>query len=218
MTDRHQHTLDGSGEVAFEKKERGARRPMDEGALNINSMMDIMTILLVFLLASISADPWNKKQDTFFTFAESTQAREPEDSLSIQITKKAIFVDDDEVVKVRCVMTSGSECRNDDDYKREGNRYEISRMYKKDKDANQYLIEKLQKVLTEKVKNATELYAAIAKKNAAAGKKGKAKNPHLVTILSDRDIPYRIIAEIVYSAGNAGIDQLRFAVMNASSR
>ena len=40
----------------------------------------------------------------------------------------------------------------------------------------------------------------------------------ITTIICDKDIPYRIIAEVVHTAGNAGIDQLRFAIMRNSIR
>ena len=54
----------------FEKKARKVgNRDAEDQPLNINSLMDIMTILLVFLLVSITSDPLSVKQDDFLALA-----------------------------------------------------------------------------------------------------------------------------------------------------
>lgn len=215
MTDRpHIDRTDNlEDEIPFQKKQRaGLRQASMDGALNINSMMDIMSILLVFLLASISADPWNKKQDSYFEFASSTVQRQPQDSMALQITKRAIIIDDAHSIPITCKTASGRECQEEEDYLQEGNSYYIDKVYKKDSSETQYLITDLHKVLQEKLKYAKDVYRQLP----ADQKSGEFQG--VTTILADKDIPYRIIAEVVYSAGNAGIDQLRFAVMKTDNR
>ena len=57
--------------VEFGKQKKGRRKKDGSDNLNINSMMDIMTILLVFLLVSITSDPLNIKQDKNLRLAKS---------------------------------------------------------------------------------------------------------------------------------------------------
>jgi len=198
---------DHEGEpIAFEKKERAqVRKQSIDDSLNVNSVMDIMTILLVFLLVSITSDPWNVKPNQYLQLAESTVDRKPEDSLAILVTKRAIVVDNVDTVPIECMTSGGRQCRSDEDYLKDGNRYFIDKTYKEDGAESSFLVVNLLKKLTDKLDFAKEVHAGT--------------NPNepfkaITTIICDRDIPYRVIAEIVHTAGNAGIDQLRFAVMS----
>ena len=40
----------------------------------------------------------------------------------------------------------------------------------------------------------------------------------VATIVSDKDIPFRLIAEVVHTAGMAGLSELRFAIVKTNSR
>ena len=98
----------------FEKKARKkGNREADDQALNINSLMDIMTILLVFLLVSITSDPLSVKQDDFLALAKSSANYNPEDSVPITVTKKSIIVDNKSIVKVDC-NHKGQICQDED--------------------------------------------------------------------------------------------------------
>lgn len=212
QTGRHERPEKvGPGEeVPFEKKARQGIRQADiNDALNINSVMDIMTILLVFLLVSITSDPWNVKQNQYMQLAQSTVDRNPEDSLAILVTKRAIVVDNIDTVPIECTTAGGRQCRTDEDFRREGNRYFVDKTYKEDGAESSFLIVNLLKKLTDDIELAKEVHQELR-----PGEPFKA----MTTIICDRDVPYRIIAEIVHTAGNAGIDQLRFAVMRDSRR
>lgn len=212
QTGRHPRPTGEGGDepVAFVKKERaGARESNFEGALNINSLMDIMTIMLTFLLVSITSDPWNVKQNQYMQLAESTVNRDPQDSIAILVTKRTIVVDNEEIVPITCTTAAGRQCRTDEDYAKENNRYFIDKAWKEDSSESAFLVPKLLKKLTEELKVARDTHADFQRE-------GEYKA--LTTIICDKDIPYRLIAEVVHTAGNAGIDQLRFAIIRNSVR
>ncbi len=209
-TGQHQRPVGPGEEVSFTKKERASTRRQDfNDALNINSLMDIMTILLVFLLVSITSDPWNVKQNQYMQLAQSTVERDPQDSLAILIDKRHIVVDEVETVPIACTTAGGRQCRTTEDYAKIGNRYFIDKAYKEDGAESSFLVTKLLKSLSDEMEFAKEVHADLGREEAFKG---------ITTIICDRDIPYRVIAEVVHTAGNAGIDQLRFAVMRDSRR
>ncbi|MGM0574832.1 MAG: ExbD/TolR family protein [Myxococcota bacterium] len=199
---------EGSDEhvLQYQKKDRkSARDTSMQGSLNINSMMDIMTILLVFLLISITSDPLSIKQDDFLKLAKSTADYNPEDSVPITLTKQDILVDNKSVVKVDC--TSGGQVCTREDYEEGGNFYSVDKSYKEDGSESSFLIVPLEKKLTQLVKQQKE----------EAKELGREFQP-IATIICDRDIPFRLIAEIVHSAGMAGLSDLRFAVIKRGFR
>lgn len=190
----------------FAKKERKAARSNAlEGGLNINSMMDIMTIMLVFLLVSITSDPLSIKQDDFLKLANSTVDHDPEDSVPITVTKQAIIVDNKKVVKVDCAK-SGQICQGED-YKDPGNTYSIGKSFKEDGSEASFMIVDLHKKLEEIVKQQKE----------EAKELGREFKP-VATIICDHEIPYRIISEVVYTIGMAGLSDLRFAIIKGGKR
>jgi len=192
----------------YQKKVRKqARRADDGGGLNINSMMDIMTILLVFLLVTITSDPLNVKQDDYLKLAKSTADYNPEDSIPIIITKEQVIVDNKRVVKVDC--SRGGQICQTADYRLDGNSYAIDKSFKQDGSADSFLIDPLHKQLDTLVK---------AQKEEAKELGEKYKFKPIATIVCDRDIPYRLIAEVVHTAGMAGLSDLRFAIMKTTSR
>ncbi|RAL24995.1 hypothetical protein DL240_01935 [Lujinxingia litoralis] len=78
-----------------------ARRKADEGgSLNINSLMDIMVIMLVFLLKSYGDEPL-KAIDEDLKVPSSASQLNPEDSTTITVTRSSILVDDNFAVDVK---------------------------------------------------------------------------------------------------------------------
>lgn len=199
-----EHALEEEG---FQKKVKKSRR--DDGGdtgLNINSMMDIMTILLVFLIVSITSDPLNIKQDDFLKLAKSTANSKPIDSITMTITKNNIIVDNKRIVKVDCTTKEGQVCTGSD-YQEPGNHYSVDKSFKQDGSESSFLIEDLYKKLDEMVKIKKE-------EDKELGRKFKGT----LTIVCDSDIPFRMIAEVVHSAGMAGLSDLRFAIIKKSER
>ena len=206
MADDNTKADDDGHPIEFTKKERKGPRLGDmEGSLNINSMMDIMTILLVFLLISITSDPLSIQQDDYLLLARSTVDYAPEDSVPITITKQKIMVDTKPVVKVDCSV--GGQVCTPEDYKRGDSFYSVDKSFKEDGDERSFLIDPLHKQLDTVVKQQKE----------EAKELGREFKP-IATIICDKDIPFRLIAEVVHSAGMAGLSDLRFAIIKGGKK
>ena len=86
-------------EGGFQKK--SSKKDIDESqALNINSLMDIMTIILVFLLKSYSTDPVQLKQAPDLKPPFSTAELKPSESATITVTLNNILVNDGPVMSL----------------------------------------------------------------------------------------------------------------------
>ncbi len=105
MTDQKDIIMDEDKILADRKKaarrNKGkAHRESDEPSLNINSMMDMMVIILVFLLKSYGAEPIQVNQSDDLRLPFSTSEIAPEDMLIISITKKWVMVEDEQVIPI----------------------------------------------------------------------------------------------------------------------
>ena len=91
---------DGFGK-GFGGDRRG--RALDDGPakLNITSMMDMFTIMLIFLLLNFAPDTADLKLDKEMTLPTSTSERPYEPAVKIALTRTEIIVGDDVVAKVR---------------------------------------------------------------------------------------------------------------------
>ncbi len=84
-----------------ERQKRQARRQDESsGDVNINSLMDIMVIMLVFLLKSYGEEPIRAVGDDL-KVPQSTSQLEPADTMTITISRAAIRVNDSTVVDVQ---------------------------------------------------------------------------------------------------------------------
>jgi biopolymer transport protein ExbD len=192
--------------ISFQKKTRKkARSGGDQSDLNINSMMDMITILLVFLLVTLTSDPLNIKQDDFLLLAKSTVDYNPQDSVPVTLTKNKILVDAKAVVKVDCSV-GGQVCQRED-YQREDAFYSVDKSFKEDGDEKSFMIDPLHKALEQIVKQQKE----------EAKELGREYKP-VATIICDAFIPFRLIAEVVYTSGMAGLSELNFAIIKTGGR
>lgn len=84
------------------KSKRSSRRGKgDDGpSLNINSMMDIMVIILCFLLFSVGADPLNIKQSDDLRLPQTISQIAPEATLTITVSRTYVLVDDRQVLSL----------------------------------------------------------------------------------------------------------------------
>jgi biopolymer transport protein ExbD len=69
--------------------------------LNINSMMDMMTIILCFLLKSYGSEPISISQSDDLRLAYSSTEVPPEDMMVITITKRQVMVEDETIIEIR---------------------------------------------------------------------------------------------------------------------
>ena len=153
--------------------------------LNIMPMMDMMTILLVFLLKQFSLQA-SAMAMSEMVLPTSSSERASVESLKIMVTQNAIIVEGDAVAPVN--RTTGGV---DPSVKRDG--------------ANGYYITPLVDVLT---KHANRL-----KKIAALG---GGEFDHAAMIMVDKNTPYRLLSEVMYSAGQAEFLNYRFVVIKKS--
>jgi biopolymer transport protein ExbD len=157
-----------------------SREEDSDGSVNINSLMDIMVIILVFLLKSFGDQPI-KVTGEDLQVPKSTTKLNPEDMTAVTITRNAILVDDNKVVDVK----DGS----------------VDKSMKKGGEASMQitpLFEKLQDVVESRKREAEVL--------------GEDFTP-VVTVVADQTIPYRLVTEVVYTAGQAELSKYKFAVV-----
>jgi hypothetical protein len=239
------------------EKARPKRDFTSKGGLNINSIMDMMTILLVYLMVSLTSDPLNIKMDDYLVLARSTANFAPQaDSIPITITKRHIVVDNQPVVTVHCKF-QGRECTDDDiralsqcqayiaecgpqgldfDHKLsepkafadtvktcEGKadkacsveelaaletiRFYFDKTDKQDGDENKFLIVPLLTRLKELVKQKREEDQLL-----------QLEFRGITTVIADQHIPFRMIAEVVHTAGMAELNEIRFAIVKVAKR
>ena len=87
-------------QAARRNKAKGHRDSGPEAGLNINSMMDMMVIILCFLLKSVGAEPIQVNQNDDLRLPFSTSELAPEDMLIMSVTKKWVMVEDEQVIPI----------------------------------------------------------------------------------------------------------------------
>ena len=154
----------------------------DVSHLNITAMMDMMSILLVFMLKQFSAEQASFTLSADIQPPKSTSAVKPTPSLNVTVSQAAIIIEGTPVVAVHNGVVDQSA-------KRDG--------------INGYFISPVVETLT---KHATRL-----KKIAAMG-----GNPFdgTMLLLVDRSTPYRLVTEVLYSAGQAEFKNYRLVVLS----
>jgi biopolymer transport protein ExbD len=149
--------------------------------LNITPMMDMMTILLVFLLKQFSVQAAAASMSEGLQLPTSSIEAARPLAVNVTITQSAILVEGDGVTTVRAGAVDPS-------VKRDG--------------ANGYYITPLVDVLN---KHANRL-----KKIAAMG---GTQFDGTAMILVDKNTPYRLLTEVLYSAGQAEFKNYHLVVI-----
>lgn len=183
--DEHHHAVSKRREDRKNSR-RSARNMPTNDVLNINSLMDIMTILLVYLLINITSDSLFVKQQKELILTKSESIEEPIPSIPITIYSDKIVVDKKEVVVI--------------------NNLKIDAAYKQGSDSS-FLIQPLKERLEKLVQVQKD-------QDARLGREWKP----VCTIIAHREIPYRIITEVVYTAGQAKLMEFKFAVISTGHR
>jgi len=80
-------------------------RPKPPAELTLTSLLDMFTILLVFLLKSFSADGQMVTNTEDLTLPESTSLKPPRSAPIIAVTKEWVMLDDKPLVKVADLIT-----------------------------------------------------------------------------------------------------------------
>ncbi len=164
------------------RKRRKPKKLEEAGPLTITSLMDILTILLVFLLKSYSTDPVNITQSADLKLPNSSARLHPEEAAAIAISKRQILVNDVAVADV-------IDGKVDPSVKRDGE--------------TGYFITPLFDALSAEA----DKQKRIAKHNTTQQFKG------LALVIADKDTPYRLLNEVLYTAGQAQFSNFKFAVI-----
>jgi len=157
----------------------------DDGPVNINSLMDIMVIILVFLLKNYGDEPIKVVGEDLKAPQSSTQLT-PEDMTTITVSQKAILVNNKQAVDIK----NGA----------------VDQSHKKGGDAS-LNIQPLFDLLTE----------AIKRKKRQMKMLGQEYEP-TATIIADQTTPYRLLTEVMYTAGQAELNQFKFAVVKSDRK
>lgn len=153
----------------------------DVSYLNITAMMDMMTILLVFLLKSWSVSSGVVERDV--APPESSARLAAADSLKVVLTSTAVLVDGQQVVPIRGGTIDPS-------YKQEG--------------ANGFLITPLHQLLAQHATREKKLAAIRGEEFAGE-----------LALVADKKTPYRLLTEVLYTAGQAEFRNYRLVTVQA---
>lgn len=162
----------------------GFRRKMEEiehTDLNIVPMLDMMTILLVFLIKTMSASSENLALDKDLMMPKALTSSDVKGALNVQITANWILVEGQKVIPVKAGKVDPAE-------KRDGE--------------TGYTITKL---LDEMKKQAER----DKRRAAITGDKFSGE----LTLMAHYNTPYRLIVEVLYTAGEAEYGKYRLLVL-----
>jgi biopolymer transport protein ExbD len=166
----------------YRRLKRGVPSGEDVSYLNITAMMDMMTIILVFFLKSFSTSVENIPVGEDLMPPKSNSQVKPHQAVQITVTKKAILVEDEAVAAVKRGAVDSS-------IKKDGQSgYQINPLF------------------TNLQKHATRL------KKIEKMTGGKMKFSGEVVLVADHGTPYRLISEVLYTAGQAEYSKYRLLV------
>lgn len=166
-------------------KKKKKKRELDEpGGVTMNSLLDILTILLVFLLKSYSSDPVQLKAAPDLKPPFSTAELKPEESTIITLTLNNIVVDDKSVVSL-----------------------EAGKVGAGDLSSGSFLIDPLFQRLNESVDHQKRVYQYRSEKEFEG----------IVTIVADRNVPFKLLSQVMYTAGQATFSKFKFMVVQGGS-
>jgi biopolymer transport protein ExbD len=184
---------------------RKAKRRVGDGddvnALNITSMMDMMTIILVFLLKSfsVSAEGLTPSNQANFTLPFSTSPEPVKVFLAVTVTKEAVVVEGAPIVAVKRGISDGSDLKP-------GYFIDPSEF----QSGNAFVVTKLD----------TELQAHVKRlKSIAAMNPG---DPDIqftgeLLLVCDQDIPFQLVTQVLATAADAGFGKYRLLALKKDS-
>jgi biopolymer transport protein ExbD len=170
---------------------RNAREP-EVDFLNITAMLDLMTIILVFLLKSMSSSAGSIPQSNDLTLPTSVLTAEPTgEGVQVVVSKSQILVDED---PRPVVQLSGRE-----QLAQSG----IDAKYKRSGPEDLYIVP-----LGNALSHARE------KDKQARTAKGLDPSGSEARIVADRQTPYRVILEVLYTLGQSEFNKFHLMVIS----
>jgi biopolymer transport protein ExbD len=174
---------------------KSSRRTAGGEGLNITSMMDIMTIILIFLLKSYSTEDISVAPSADLEVPVSTAEKPPKLAVQVVVSKSAIIVDSIPVLSLTRVTdpTTGAEVPAIPAEEKRGQM--VSRLYEK---------------LLEKAEAAKLQSQRVSREDLDVGFKGQ------ILLQCDKELPFSLIREVMYTAGQAQFSEFRFVVIKGS--
>ena len=154
----------------------------DVSHLNITAMMDMMSILLVFMLKQFAVQQAGMTAGDNLQLPKSTSVLKPLPSVNVTVSLNSIIIEGDGVASVRNGAVDPSS-------KRDG--------------ANGYYITPVVETLQKHANRLKKLQAM-----------GATPFDHTILMLVDKSIPYRLVTEVLYSAGQAEFSNYRMVVLS----
>lgn len=170
-----------------------SRRQGTDGGLSITSMMDMMTIILCFLLKSYQTTDVTIESSPDLQIPTSTALAEIKKEVQLVVTRSQILVEGEPITTL--------EQRPDEN----GNMVS----YVADSDKKGQLIDDLYNSLLEAAENAKEVGETFSGIEDAQFK-GR------IMLQCDHSLPFSLIREVMYTAGQAQFGQFQFVVIKAS--
>lgn len=159
--------------------------PHEEQSLNIYPMMDMMTILLVFLIMQFAASSANIVQGEDLIIPFSVSEVQVEEALPIQISRTEIIVDGASALTLRNGLVDPSQ---------------------KQGGANGFLITPLLTVMQQHRDRLRQLATLMSREFDGT-----------VQIIADQRTPFRTLAEVLYTLGQAEFQHIHFVVLEESA-
>lgn len=169
------------------------KRKQEDADLNINSMMDMMTIILVFLLKSYSTSDVSIAPSDDLQLPTSSAQKAPEMAVNLVVSKNQILVDGVPVLNLTLQPDEdnpGVEMPAVPDDEKRGQ--SITKLYDR---------------LVEKAQTAKEM--ASRSQNDDFDFKGQ------ILLQVDRAMPFGVLREVMYTAGQAQFGEFKFVVYKA---
>lgn len=185
---------------ALRKSIRRNRKEPEVDFLNITAMLDLMTIILVFLLKSLATSSGSIPQSDDLTLPLSVMTGEPSQSGVVVIVSKTQILLGDTPIAVLPSRDQLAQSGVDTKYKRNG--------------PNDLFIVPLANALTAVREDALrqQLKDQIAK---GIQKSGGTSSPLAeANIVADATTPYRLLIEVLYTLGQAEFGKYHLMVMS----
>ena len=141
-------------------------------------------------------------QSEVFQLASSRASDRPKGGVPVVLRKTGISVDRDPIVDISCKNTSGKDC-SPQERAAGGARLEVDGIFKLD----------AFNPVWPGGPGGKGMIVAVTKKITAAAQRGM----EYAIVLSDREIPYRVLAEVVHSIARGGIGDLGFVTFRAGT-
>ena len=159
--------------------------------LNITAMLDMMTIILVFLLKSMSASSASLPQSADLTIPKSVHTTEAsQEGVAVLISKSQIVVDDNIVCAVPADASHGVEAK----YKRSG-------------PTDLYIVP---------LANALQGWRERDRQVRLAT--GKDPSASEAIVIADSGTPYRLLVEVLFTLGQSEFAKFHLMVLQSSKK